>query len=117
MSSASNVSAYSESSENRAAGKSEKKTDRSVLRKILMIGGVGLLLLISAAVYLNGGRYVTSDDTYVRANKLMVATDVSGLVESVNVREGQQVKKGDVLFTLDRKPFEIALENAKAALD
>mgnify|MGYP006267195851 CR=1 FL=1 len=111
MSSASNASTYS------AAGERRSGFDRARLRRILMIGGVALIAGISAAVYLNGGRYVTSDDTYVRANKLMVSTDVSGLVESVRVREGQQVKKGDVLFTLDTKPFEIALQNAKAALD
>ena len=57
-----------------------------------------------------------ADDSYVHANKLMVSTDVSGLVQSVNVNEGQQVKAGDVLFTLDPKPFQIALDNAKAAL-
>src|SRR6202012_4520389 len=52
----------------------------------------------------------------VHAAKLMVSTDVSGLVQSVNVREGQRVKKGDVLFRLDPKPFQIALANAKANL-
>ena len=46
----------------------------------------------------------------------MVSTDVSGLIKSVNVKEGQQVKKGDVLFTLDPLPFQIALDNAKAVL-
>jgi membrane fusion protein (multidrug efflux system) len=38
------------------------------------------------------------------------------MVQSVNVREGQQVKTGQVLFTLDPQPFDIALDNAKAAL-
>lgn len=111
MSSASNVTSYSGAGEARAA-----KADRSTLRKILMIGGVAAIAVVAAVVYLNGGRYVSADDSYIHANKLMVSTDVSGLVESVRVREGQQVKKGDVLFTLDPKPFEIALENAKAAL-
>ena len=90
--------------------------DKARLRRILMIWGVGIFLAIAAAVYLTGGRYVTSDDSYVHANKLMVSTDVSGLVKTVNVREGQQVKAGDILFTLDPQPFEIALENAKANL-
>src|SRR3569833_2273475 len=109
MSSASNVAAYS------ATGKSAG-LDRAKLRKILMLGGVAVGLAGAAVVYLVGGRYVGSDDSYVRANKLMVATDVSGLVQTVNVHQGQQVKKGDVLFTLDPKPFQIALENAQAAL-
>ncbi|HSS15131.1 MAG TPA: HlyD family secretion protein [Rhizomicrobium sp.] len=90
--------------------------DKARLRRILMVWGVAVFLAIAAFVYLTGGRYVTSDDSYVHANKLMVSTDVSGLVKSVNVREGQQVKAGDILFTLDPKPFEIALENAKANL-
>ena len=90
--------------------------DKARLRRVLMGWGVSLFLAIAAAVYLNGGRYVSSDDAYVHANKLMVSTDVSGLIKTVNVREGQRVKQGDILFTLDPKPFEIALENAKANL-
>lgn len=90
--------------------------DRARLRRILMVGGVAVFLAAAAVFYLMGGRYVVSDDSYVHANKLMVSTDVSGLVETVNVREGQHVKAGDVLFTLDPKPFRIALENAQAAL-
>jgi membrane fusion protein (multidrug efflux system) len=90
--------------------------DKARLRRVLMVWGVGIFLAVAGIFYLAGGRYVSSDDSYVHANKLMVSTDVSGLVQSVNVREGQQVKKGYVLFTLDPKPFEIALQNAKAAL-
>jgi membrane fusion protein, multidrug efflux system len=90
--------------------------DKARLRRILMIWGVGLFLAIAAGFYLVGGRYVTADDSYVHANKLMVSTDVSGLVQSVRVHEGQHVKAGDILFTLDPRPFQIALENAQAAL-
>jgi membrane fusion protein (multidrug efflux system) len=90
--------------------------DKARLRRILMVWGVAIFLAIAAGVYLTGGRYVSSDDSYVHANKLMVSTDVSGLVQSVNVHEGQHVKKGEILFTLDPRPFTIALENAKAAL-
>ena len=59
--------------------------DKARLRKILMYGGVGAFLAIAGAFYLLSGRYVTSDDSYVHANKLMVSTDVSGLVKTVNV--------------------------------
>ncbi len=81
-----------------------------------MVGGVGLFAIIATAAYLWSGRYVGTDDAYVQANKLMVSTDVSGLVKTVNVKEGQAVKAGDVLFTLDAQPFQIALENAQASL-
>jgi membrane fusion protein (multidrug efflux system) len=88
---------------------------RKLLRRVLMLGGVALVLGVSAFFYLTGGRFVGTDDAYIRANKLMVSTDVSGLVRTVAVREGQVVKAGEVLFTLDPKPFEIALETAQAA--
>lgn len=90
--------------------------NKALLRKVLMIGGVAIVAVVSLAFYLAGGRYVTTDDAYVKAAQLMVSTDVSGLVKDVSVREGQHVKAGDVLFRLDPKPFENALANAKAAL-
>ena len=39
---------------------------------------------------------------------------VSGYVDQVNFKEGSMVKQGDLLFTLDKRPFEIAVEAAKA---
>lgn len=87
------------------------------LRMPLMAGGVFLVVAGAGYAWLTGGRFVSTDDAYVRAAKLMVSTDVSGLVSEVDVKEGQLVKKGDVLFRVDPKAFEIALENAKANLN
>jgi membrane fusion protein (multidrug efflux system) len=86
------------------------------LRLTLMIGGTAAVFLVSAIFWLTGGRYVSTDNAYVRASKLMVSTDISGIVSEVNVKEGQSVKTGDVLFRVDPKPFAIALESAKAQL-
>jgi membrane fusion protein (multidrug efflux system) len=91
-------------------------SDRALLRRILMIGGVTIVVAVSAFFWLSGGRYVTTDDSYVHAAQLMVSTDVSGLVKEVNVHEGQRVKQGDVLFRIDPLQFQIALDNAKATL-
>jgi membrane fusion protein (multidrug efflux system) len=113
MSSASNSASAYQSVQGERTG---LFSDKQRLRKVLMIGGVGLFLAAAAVFYLIGGRYISADDSYVHANKLMVSTDVSGLVQSVDVHEGQKVKAGQVLFTLDPKPFQIALENAQAAL-
>lgn len=92
------------------------RADRGLLRRVLMFGGVALVAIVALAFWLRGGRYVSTDDAYVQAAKLMVSTDVSGLVQDVDVREGQHVKKGQVLFRLDPKPFRIALANATAQL-
>jgi membrane fusion protein (multidrug efflux system) len=90
--------------------------DKARLRRILMVWGVALVVSVGLTLWLTGGRFVTNDDAYVHAAKLMVSTDVSGLVLDVNVHEGQRVKAGQVLFRLDPRPFEIALANAKANL-
>jgi len=87
-----------------------------LLRLTLMIGGVVLVLGGVTAAYLTGGRYVGTDDAYVKAAQLAVTTDVSGMVEAVEVHEAQKVTKGDVLFRLDPEPFQIAVQNAKATL-
>src|SRR6266702_5271144 len=89
---------------------------KRTLRLLLMVGGILIVLIAALTVWLRGGRYVSADDAYVRAAKLMVSTDVSGIVSAVEVREGQAVKAGDVLFRVDPTQFQIALDNAKAQL-
>ncbi|HWU54861.1 MAG TPA: biotin/lipoyl-binding protein, partial [Rhizomicrobium sp.] len=91
--------------------------DKQRLRRVLMIGAVAVVVVVSAVVWLTGGRYVGTDDSYVRSAKLMVTTDVSGLVKTVDIRQGQHVKQGQILFTLDARPFQIAVDNTKAALE
>ncbi|MFZ1067790.1 MAG: biotin/lipoyl-binding protein, partial [Pseudolabrys sp.] len=86
------------------------------LRTSLMVAGILAALVGSAVFWLRGGRYASTDDAYVQAAQLLVTTDVSGLVSSVNVHEGQAVKAGDLLFQLDLLAFQIALDNANANL-
>ena len=53
-------------------------------------------------------------DGRVRADVVPVAADVSGLVSDVFVHDNQLVRKGDPLFRIDQKRFELALQQAKA---
>ncbi len=94
-----------------------RRTASMVLRPILMLGGIAAVVAGAGFYWLTGGRIVSIDDAYVRAAKEAIATDVSGIVASVPVHEGQRVKKGDVLLRLDRRPFEIALAGATANRD
>lgn len=55
------------------------------------------------------GRFDAVDDVELRAR-------VSGYLESVHFKDGQIVKKGDLLFVIDPRPFQIAVDQAKADL-
>ena len=102
------------------AGKPTEKTGSARkprnLRRILLVLGPAVVLAGSLFAYMTGGRYVSTDNAYVHAGKLTVATDVSGIVANVAVHESQRVEKGQVLFTLDQEPFRIALAGAEANL-
>ena len=86
------------------------------VRPVLLVLGPVVAVAAAVGFYVTGGRYVSVDNAYVQVDKVAVATDVSGLVASVDVAEHQTVKRGDVLFRLDDAPFTIAVERAAAGL-
>jgi RND family efflux transporter MFP subunit len=55
-------------------------------------------------------------DGRVRADVVQVAPDVSGFVTEVPVKDNQKVRRGDVLFRIDRERFALALRQADAAV-
>ncbi|EKT4522404.1 HlyD family secretion protein [Pseudomonas putida] len=55
-------------------------------------------------------------DGHIRADVIQIAPDVSGLIQKVEVRDNQMIKRGDVLFTIDQDRFTLALRQAKATL-
>src|SRR4030088_2766439 len=87
-------------------------------RRTLLLVLLPLLVLVGGVMfYLTGGRYVTTDDAYVGAQKVLITPDISGKIEKVVVREGQHVSEGDVLFEIDPVPFRLAVQQAKATLE
>src|SRR4051812_8030070 len=73
-----------------------------------------LALIAGGYWYVAGGRVMSTDDSYVEADKVGISTDVSGIVKEVDVDNNQQVTQGQVLFRLDDLPFRLALERATA---
>jgi membrane fusion protein (multidrug efflux system) len=91
------------------------RKSRKRLRMVLLVMLPLIALVAGGYFYLSGGRYVETDNAYVGAQKVLITPDISGKIVSVAVREGQHVKPGDELFTLDAKPFQLALEAKLAA--
>ncbi|MBS0283987.1 MAG: HlyD family secretion protein [Proteobacteria bacterium] len=95
-------------------GPAEKR--RGVLRLVLMLGVPLLIALVGGYFYITSGRYISTDNSYVRQDMISVSPYVSGRIVEVDVRENQQVKAGDVLFRIDPEPYKIALAQADADL-
>ncbi len=92
----------------------EQKARRSVLRGSTL---VLLLILVTFVWYLFAERLTPyTQQARVRGFVVGVAPKVSGLVTEVWVRNDQEVQRGERLFQIDRKDYEIALTQAQARL-
>lgn len=113
------------SPEAKADGKTEVATTsakapagkRSRLRLILLVV-IPLVALVGGVMfYLSGGRYISTDNAYIGAQKVLITPDISGKVAGVAVKEGQHVNAGDELFVIDPAPFQFAVQQAQSKLD
>jgi membrane fusion protein (multidrug efflux system) len=73
-----------------------------------------LALIGGAYWYITGGQVMSTDDAYVNAETVGISTDVAGIVQQIDVTENQHVDSGQVLYRLDPRQFQIALDNARA---
>jgi membrane fusion protein (multidrug efflux system) len=85
-------------------------------RRLLLVGGPVVVAVIGIVLYLTGGRYASTDDAYLQAARVQISCNVSGRVVAVNVRDNEVVHTGDVLFQIDPRPFQIAIQDAEAQL-
>ncbi len=88
----------------------------SARRVFLALGPLVAIVAVLAA-YLLGGRYVDTDNAYIRATMVPMTAQVSGPVSQVFVKDNDKVEAGQPLFDIDPAPFEIALQQASAELD
>lgn len=95
---------------------SRPAADRRRTRLLLLVVVPALALLGVGAVYLQGGRYIETDNAYVKADKVPISTEVLGRVAKVFVDENQQVKAGQPIFELDPESFQVAVTKAEAEL-
>jgi len=88
-----------------------------IANKKLIVAGLLLAALLGgfALVHFSGGTRST-ENAYINADVVNVASLVAGRVIAVHVKDNQHVRKGDALFDVDPEPFAIALERARADL-
>ncbi len=90
---------------------------RARLRLILLVALPAIALVGGIVFYLSGGRYISTDNAYVGAQKVLITTDIAGKLSKVMVREGEHVAAGEPLFEIDPVPYRLALQSAQSKLD
>ena len=94
----------------------EPRNWRGLIRPVLLLLGPLVALTVGVYFYLQGGRYVSIDNAYVKASMVIVANDVAGMVKQVSVTNNQLIAAGQDLFRFDDEAFRIALVSAEAQL-
>ncbi|MEN5427617.1 efflux RND transporter periplasmic adaptor subunit [Stenotrophomonas pennii] len=93
-----------------------KKIVNKALPPVLTVLAVIVALLVLRQLWVHYMDEPWTRDAHIGADVVQVAPDVSGLVEAVDVGDNQAVKKGALLFVVDRARYRIALELARASL-
>src|ERR1700752_2464224 len=89
---------------------------RRAVGRVISVVSIASALIAVVVTLLQWSTRPQTDDATVRANFVGIAPQVSGHIVELSVHDNQQVNEGDPLFVIDRRPYEIALERARATL-
>ena len=93
---------------------------QSSIKRFIRAVLLGLVPLVALTVgtfwYALGGRYVTTENAYIKRNMVAVSPAINGRVVEVLVTDNQTVSKGDMLFALDPRIHQIAVVRANAKI-
>src|SRR5271156_5040382 len=96
------------------------KKSRQMLSRLLSAGIVVAAAVLGLIVLHSTNYYPRTDDAEIFANFIGIAPQVEGRITRLNMRDNQFVKQGELLFEIDDRPYQYALERAlseQAALE
>jgi membrane fusion protein (multidrug efflux system) len=94
-----------------AVKKSKKK-----MAWVMLIAITSLIVILIVLYNIHSARYPSTDDTYIQANIIHIAPQVSGPVTQVFVQNHQWVSQGQPLVLIDPQPYQYAVQQADAQL-
>ena len=83
----------------------------------LLIAVPALVIIAALTFWLQGGRYASTENAYVKADIAQIASEVQGRIAALTIRDHATVAQGEVLVRLDPEPYRLALAKAEAELD
>src|ERR1035438_8059115 len=89
---------------------------RKHLGRIVSIGIIAAALITGLLVVAETNKYPRTDDAEVFANFIGIAPQVDGPITQLAVEDNQFIKQGNLLFQIDARPYEYALEKGRSDL-
>ena len=90
---------------------------RFFIRSFFLVAVPLLGIGIAGYFYFTGGRYVVTENAYIKSRLFPISSDIDGRVVEVAVENNQKLRKGDLLFRLDPESLEIQLAAAQAEVE
>lgn len=93
-----------------------RRLTRWMRRTTLLVLGPAVVAVGALYVYVTSGRFVTTENAYVKTELIIVTPEVSGVVSEVEIDENQRVSAGDILFRIAPERFIADRDRLKAEL-
>jgi membrane fusion protein (multidrug efflux system) len=87
------------------------------MKRLALVGVPALVLVGALTFWLQGGRHITTENAFVKADIAQIASEVQGRISELRVHDHSAVAAGDVLLRLDPTPYELTLAKAEAEID
>lgn len=91
-----------------------RKTQQLRQRLFLVVPVVAVI--IGLYYFAASGRYVSTDNAYIKSNVASITAEINGRIVDILVRENESVKAGDLLIRIDPRSFQIEMDDAAAGL-
>ncbi|MDC0227345.1 HlyD family secretion protein [Alphaproteobacteria bacterium] len=88
----------------------------NIKRFILLVLFPSLIILFTLGYFYSLGRFITTENAYIKAPIISVQSQIPGRVEKVFIRDNQRVMKGDKLFKIDTEKLELDIVEQKQNL-
>jgi membrane fusion protein (multidrug efflux system) len=91
--------------------------ERRIVARAVMWSLPAIVAAVSLFVWLSSGRYVSTDNAYVKGDRAQIAPELSGIIVEVPVQENQHVSRGQLLFKLDDQSYRLSLAKIDAEIE
>jgi membrane fusion protein (multidrug efflux system) len=98
------------------SGSQAPRRRKQRIGRFMLFAGPLLVGLACAYLYLTSGRFISTDNAYIQADKVAISSQVAGAITEIKVTENSHVEQGQPLFALDDRTYAITLEQARARL-